>query len=62
MSLEVLNFRLDEVFQLVDGISFQLVRLYGELLGPLVNNVSVVGGSSAVPCKDLAKESVDAVC
>jgi len=49
------------ILKLADGIDFHLVRLYAKLLGALVYDVSVVGGSSAIPCKDLVEVSVDAV-
>lgn len=49
------------ILKLADGIDFHLVRLYAKLLGALVYDVSVVGGSSAIPGKDLVEVSVDAV-
>lgn len=60
MCLKIINLALDQVLQLVDGIGWCLVLLYIDPLGTLVHDVSVVGGSSAVPCKNLFILSVKA--
>ena len=50
VALQVLNLGLDEVFQLVNGINFDI-----NLLRPsaLVDNIGVVGRSSTIPGKEL---------